>query len=134
RRYDQGGGQLVEMATHQVDLLRWVMGEVEAVAASYSFNRLFKGMANVTVPDSQAILLHFRSGASATISLNCSLSQTWMGGMTFALRDAKVSVQNEGIQVEPEGVYPVPPLPAELITADEAFVRAVATGDRSLLL
>src|SRR5207249_348150 len=35
RKYDQGGGQLVEMTTHQVDLLRWVMGEVEAVSASY---------------------------------------------------------------------------------------------------
>lgn len=39
-RYDRSGGQLVEMTTHQVDLLRWVMGEVEAVSASYSFGRL----------------------------------------------------------------------------------------------
>jgi predicted dehydrogenase len=28
------------MTTHQVDLLRWVMGEVAAVSASYSFDRL----------------------------------------------------------------------------------------------
>src|ERR1041385_242045 len=68
RRYDQGGGQLVEMTTHQVDMLRWTMGEVEAVSASYSFDRLFKGEAGLTVPDSQSVLLRFTSGASATIS------------------------------------------------------------------
>jgi len=134
RRYDQSGGQLVEMTTHQADLLRWVMGEVESVAASYSFDRLFRGMADITVPDSQAVLLRFRSGASATLSTACALGKTWQGGMDFVLREAKASVGNEGVTVEPEGVYAIPPLPTETLTADEAFVRAVATGDRSLLL
>ena len=32
------------------------MGEVVAVSASYSFDRLFKGDAHLTVPDSQAVL------------------------------------------------------------------------------
>jgi predicted dehydrogenase len=71
RRYDQSGGQLVEMTTHQVDLLRWVMGEVEGVSASYSF-RLLRSEPEVTVPDSQAVLLQFRSGAPATISTSCA--------------------------------------------------------------
>ncbi|HTE18968.1 MAG TPA: Gfo/Idh/MocA family oxidoreductase, partial [Armatimonadota bacterium] len=64
RRYDQSGGQLVEMTTHQVDMLRWIMGEVTAASASYSFNRLHRDEAEVTVPDSQAVLLQFESGAS----------------------------------------------------------------------
>jgi predicted dehydrogenase len=132
RRYDQSGGQLVEMTTHQVDLLRWVMGEVEAVSASYSF-RLLRNEADVTVPDSQAVLLQFRSGAPATISTSCALGEVWHGGLEFVIRGARVSVQGAEIRLQPEGSYPLPPLPTDAPGIDAAFVRAVATGDRALL-
>jgi predicted dehydrogenase len=134
RRYDQSGGQLVEMTTHQVDMLRWVMGEVVAVSASYSFDRLFRGEMGLTVPDSQVVLLRFASGASATVSTSCAVGKSGLGSMDFVLRDAKVSVKGEAIAVEPDSVATLPPLPQETLTADEAFVRAVATDDRSLLL
>jgi myo-inositol 2-dehydrogenase / D-chiro-inositol 1-dehydrogenase len=133
RRYDQSGGQLVEMTTHQVDMLRWVLGEVEAVSAAYSFNRLLRDQPGVTVPDSQAVLLRFASGTSATINTSCAIGKAGHGGMDFALRDARVSVRGEEIHVEPEGSYPVPPPPAEAPGIDESFIRAVATGDRTLL-
>jgi predicted dehydrogenase len=134
RRYDQGGGQLVEMTTHQVDMLRWVMGEVEAVSASYSFERLFEGEYGITVPDSQTALLRFESGASATVNTSCAAGKAGLNTMDFVIRDGKVSVKGETVTVEPEGAIALPPLPGEAMTADEAFVRAVATGDRSLLL
>lgn len=132
-RYDEGGGQLVEQTTHQVDLLRWIMGEVEAVSAAYSF-RLFKDHPEWTIPDSQTALLHFRSGATATISTACALNKAWQGGMYFVLRDAKAVFNGDTVTVEPEGSYPIPPQPTETMTADAAFVQAVRTGDRSLLL
>jgi predicted dehydrogenase len=134
RRYDQGGGQLVEMTTHQVDLLRWVMGEVTAISASYSFHRLLPDQPDLTVPDCQAVLLHFASGASATISTSCAAGKGWRGEMEFVIRDARVSVQSDGIKLTPEGAYPLPALPAESPEADAMFVHAVATGDRTLLL
>lgn len=134
RTYDQGGGQLVEMTTHQVDMLRWCLGEVVAVSASYSFDRLFKGQPGITVPDSQAALLQFASGASATVTTSCALGKTWRAETEFVLKDARASLQNDGVKIEPEGAYPLPPLPTDVMTADQAFVRAVATGDRSLLL
>jgi predicted dehydrogenase len=133
-KYDQGGGQLVEQTTHQIDLLRWIMGEVEAVSASYSFNRLYRDEPGITIPDSQAALLHFRSGASATVSTSCALNKAWQGGMYFVLSEGKASFNGEVVSVEPEGSYPIPPQHAGAMSADEAFVRAVATGDRSLLL
>ena len=45
---------------------------LEAVSASYSFGRLFADQPDVTVPDTQVALLHFRSGASATITTSCA--------------------------------------------------------------
>jgi predicted dehydrogenase len=132
-KYDESGGQLVEQTTHQVDLLRWVLGEVEAVSAVYSFDRLFQGEPNITIPDSQVALLHFRSGAPVTLTTSCALGKGWMGGMEFVLKNARVSVQNNEIKVSPEDAYTLPPLPGDSPSADEMFVRAVATGDRSLL-
>lgn len=134
RQYDQSGGQLVEMTTHQVDLLRWVMGEVEAVSASYSFGRLFGDQPDVTVPDTQAALLHFRSGASATVSTSCAIGQSYRGEVEFVIKDARVTWQGDGIKLLPEGAYTLPPLPAETSSVDAAFVQAVAGNDPSLLL
>jgi predicted dehydrogenase len=133
RRYDQGGGQLVEMTTHQVDLLRWVMGEVEAVSACYSFDRLHREEPGVTVPDSQAVLLQFASGAVATINTSCAVGSAGLMSMDLAIRDARVNWKSDGITVEPADAYPVSPLPATSGNIDEAFVRAVSSGDRSLL-
>ncbi|MCA1595519.1 MAG: hypothetical protein LC772_03720, partial [Chloroflexi bacterium] len=109
------------------------MGEVTAVSASYSFDRLLKGESGVTVPDTQAVLLQFESGASATISTSCAIGSAWKGGLDFVLKDARASVQGDEIQLEPEGVYPPAPPAAKLPDIDESFVQAVATGDASLL-
>lgn len=129
RRYAESGGQLVEMTTHQVDLLRWVMGEVEAVSASYSFHRLLADQPDVTVPDTQTTLLHFRSGASATLSTSCALGKAFRGEAEFVIKGARVIWKADGIRVEPEGAYVVPPAPEETPSIDAAFVRAVASGN-----
>ncbi|MCC6446078.1 MAG: Gfo/Idh/MocA family oxidoreductase [Armatimonadetes bacterium] len=133
RRYEQAGGQLVEMTTHQVDFLRWCMGEAESVAASYSFNRLFRDDPSVSVPDSQATLIRFESGASATVSTSCVIGSGGMGGLDFVLKNARASLQGENVVVDPEGTYEVPAPPAETPGIDASFVKAIATGDRSLL-
>lgn len=133
RRYDQAGGQLVEMTTHQVDLLRMVMGEVDTVCASYSFNRVFKDQPDVTVPDSQVAILTFKSGAVATVNTACALGKGWGGGTEFAIKDAKIVWKAEGCQVVPEDAYKLPPVPLETPSIDAAFVRAVAGNNPALL-
>jgi predicted dehydrogenase len=128
-RYEQSGGQLHEMTTHQVDLLRWVLGEVEAVAAHYSFGRLLPDREEMTIPDTQTALLHFRSGASATVSTTCAFGKGYRGEAEFVLRDARVSWRADGVKIEPEGVYTLPPAPDETPSIDASFVRAVASGN-----
>lgn len=132
RRYDESGGQLVEMTTHQVDVLRWVMGEVDAVSASYSF-RLHRDMPDVTIPDSQAVLLQFESGASATVSTTCVIGSGSKATMEFAIRGARVTVQGSEIRIHPEDSATLPAEPDPGLGISEAFIRAVATGDRTLL-
>lgn len=131
-RYDESGGQLVEMTTHQVDALRWMMGEVEAVSASYS-RRLFRHHHRITIPDSQAVLLHFSSGASATVSTSCAVGTCRESFMQFVLRNSTVRLEGDDLRVAPGGVHELPPRRGDGPGITEAFVQAVADDDASLL-
>ena len=133
RQYDKSGGQLVEMATHQVDLLRWLLGEVEAVSSFNSLRRLHAEIPEVTVPDSQAVVLRFASGAVATINTSCAAGKGGLVSMELVIQDARVTWRDTGFTVEPLDAYPIPPPPQNAPSIDEAFIQAVATGRRSLL-
>jgi len=70
----QGGGVLGAQGSHQIDLLRYWLGEIEAVGGtveSYIAERPFEGaMRRVTSDDFTALLLRFRSGAVAAVVLS----------------------------------------------------------------
>lgn len=61
-----GGGAILDGASHRFDLLLWLMGPVTEVAAMY--DRL--ELPGVECEDSALILLRFRSGGLAQISMN----------------------------------------------------------------
>lgn len=70
----QGGGLLGAQASHQIDLLRYWLGEVEAVSgatATFITERPFEGRSRrVTSEDFTAFALRVRSGAVATVVLS----------------------------------------------------------------
>src|SRR4051812_30487936 len=61
RRLNEGGGQVVEQATHLYDLGRLLVGEAEVVAAASSRGRAADDGADVA--DATAALLRYESGA-----------------------------------------------------------------------
>jgi myo-inositol 2-dehydrogenase/D-chiro-inositol 1-dehydrogenase len=61
-RVDEGGGQVVEQATHLYDLARWLMGEAVVVGA-VSTRDPAASPQGVDVADSSAAVLRFASGA-----------------------------------------------------------------------
>ena len=65
--WQRSGGQLVEQATHTVDLMRHLVGEVEEVYAQQA-RRVVTG---ITSPDTYTVALRFEGGALG------SLSTTW---------------------------------------------------------
>jgi predicted dehydrogenase len=129
RRYDQGGGQLVEMITHQVDLLRYVLGEVKAVHASYGYE-LTRPIEDATVPDTQVATLIFESGTVASILGFCMTKDVYHGTCEFWLDNMRVVFGRNGLQVQPDGAE-VPEAPKDLLGIDEAFIKAIDTGDTS---
>ena len=127
------GGMLHEQATHGLDFIRYVVGDIASVFARYSLTVL-KGVPNLDIPDSQVIAMEFKNGATGYYAANCSLTKG--GGWSahdFILKDMLVRHTWGGITVTPEGAATVE-LPEQKLNADAAFIQAVRTGDRSLLL
>jgi len=127
------GGMFHEQATHGMDLIRYVVGDVATVFARYSLTVL-QGVANLDIPDSQVVAIEFKNGATGYYASNCSLTKG--GGWSshdFLLKDMLVRHTWGGITVTPEGTATVE-LPEQKMNADEAFIEAIRTGDRSLVL
>lgn len=129
---EKSGGQLVEQATHTLDLFRYFGGEVEEVF-SYQANRV---LTHTAAPDVYAVALRFASGAIG------SLTTVWHGDpkdwseanrvrlfydeyrLAWSVREVTLS------PADPAFTPPAEPGPS----IDEVFVDAVRTGDRSGIL
>jgi predicted dehydrogenase len=62
RDINKSGGQLVEQATHTVDLLRYLAGDVNRVYADMSL-KVLHDIPNINIPDVTSVNFHFESGA-----------------------------------------------------------------------
>jgi predicted dehydrogenase len=121
----QSGGQLVEQATHTLDLMRYLVGEVEEVFC-WQARRLLTG---ITSPDAYVVALRFADGALG------SLSTTWVHDpgdwshanvLNIAL-DGCLLHLGGGLRLSPEGKHELPPPdgPADMYGA---FLEAVRSG------
>ena len=85
RVMNKSGGQLVEMVTHQVDMIRFLAGEVKNVYARYAL-RTLQDQPNFSVPDVQVVVLEFESGAIGYVTASCALTHGGgQGRMEFIL-------------------------------------------------
>ena len=64
---EKSGGQLVEQATHTIDLMRFLLGEIEEVSARHTSRQLNQ----IDCPDVHCVTFEFASGALG------SLTTTW---------------------------------------------------------
>jgi predicted dehydrogenase len=58
-----GGGALMDLGSHMIDLLRWYFGEIDDVKCSLGFRY------NLDVEDSANCLMRFRSGVTGIVSV-----------------------------------------------------------------
>ncbi|MCY3735662.1 MAG: Gfo/Idh/MocA family oxidoreductase [Gemmatimonadaceae bacterium] len=134
----QSGGQLVEQATHTLDMMRFLVGEVGAVTARHANRQV----PHIDCPDVHAVILEFESGALGTLTTtwaydNLDWSETnivdvlynqclltW-GRERVAVRSRRPREDGEGEEMATE----VHTAPGPGI--DEVFVEAVAARDGS---
>lgn len=129
----QSGGQLVEQTTHQVDLVRYIAGEVEEVHAYYAL-RTLEGVESLDIPDVYALSLRFDSGAVGVLSSTCVLREGGgSSGVEFILGDERLHLTGASVELSPEEAGPLPEAP-ENRDIDEVFVDAIRRGDESGIL
>ena len=130
RQMNRSGGQLVEQATHTIDMMRYMGGEVETVYAMQA-NRFLK---ETDCPDANSVSLQFASGAVGSLTATWAYAGDWSNanildvlyeGELLNWNPSRVTVQEDG-----EWVDKTEPSP----TIDEVFVEAVRSGDSSSIL
>lgn len=128
----ESGGQIVEQATHIVDIFRYLFGEPVDV---YSRGR--KGLGSVDFESTSETVMTFPGNLIATLSVSCEKEKGSKIGFTIGLSDgaaeytwnSKLSLRNSTgtITAGPENA-------GELYEKELcAFFKAVETGDRSLI-
>ena len=141
RVISQSGGQVVEQATHTVDMMRFLAGaEVTSVYAQYSL-QILSDQPNLDIPDVSALIMRFANGVVGTLSATCLLG----GGIG---RDQHgVRVVGRDLLVHVAGSVPATARYADgrvetlddggansMALADAAFVDAVAGNEQGRVL
>jgi predicted dehydrogenase len=125
----KSGGQIVEQATHTVDMMRFLVGDVSDVYCIQA-NRTLEA---IDCPDHNVVAMRFASGAVGCLTA-CWAFEGWEGNIVDILFDRYRINWNAGTPtITPEceeftldGV--------EGASIDQVFVEAVRTGDRSAIL
>jgi predicted dehydrogenase len=89
----EGGGLLVNQAPHQLDILQWFMGDIEAVYGLWSnLNHPY-----IEVEDTAVAVIKFKSGAIGNILVSNSQNPALYGKVhVFGKNGASVGVQTDG--------------------------------------
>lgn len=139
-RATAGGGALLELAYHPLDLLIWLLGVPEAVfgAAAQASGKAMRRSGHAAYPphdtdDTAAAVLRYRSGLTATVvTTRCSgpfseeLSIHGQGGSLRATQDSCLLRDPDGQVIDQ---FQQPPLPLQPFARQvEAFAAAVAGG------
>ncbi|GGH87180.1 putative dehydrogenase [Pullulanibacillus pueri] len=133
REKDKSGGQLVEQATHVLDLMRYLAGEIVSVSADMSL-QVLKDIENINIPDVSSVNCQFESGAVG--HLDCTLTQPdFRTGVELLGRDFRVEVTFSTVTIIEKGKRIEFTATKDFYLAqDEAFISAVKTGDSSMVL
>ena len=122
-RAARSGGQVVEQATHVLDLVRVLAGEVTEVVG---------GAAPSTtdgrdVPDATAAVLRFGSGAVGTVSTSCVLPAPTAAGLDLVGDGVVVEFTETGLRVHSrDGEERTEPTVHARTAVDRAFVDVLA--------
>jgi myo-inositol 2-dehydrogenase/D-chiro-inositol 1-dehydrogenase len=125
RRQERSGGQVVEQATHVLDLVRVLAGEVVEVAGQAAAST----DPDRDVPDATAAVLRFASGAVGTATTSCVLPALTAAGLDVVADGVAVSLSETALRLRtPEGEVQAEPAVDARRAVDRAFLDLLAGG------
>lgn len=128
RHLDRSGGPVIEQATHVLDLLRVLVGEVVSVHAAGA--RVERGLEG-DVDDASVATLRFASGAVGSLVATSLLTWKHWAGVEVYGDGLAVRIGEDTFEVlhGPDGAESSPPRVDAKTAADRAFLAAVRSGD-----
>jgi len=131
RKQQRSGGQMVEQATHLLDLARVLVGEADVVAARSDVPAEPR-LPGADVADVAAALLGFRSGIPGVVTTTCALGGPAAVRLELICAGLHVVVTQEAVRYDDGRVVREVRAQADpFVAEDRAFLHAVRTGDRS---
>ncbi|MBM3238884.1 Gfo/Idh/MocA family oxidoreductase [Candidatus Poribacteria bacterium] len=128
RQMNKSGGQLVEQATHTIDIIRYLAGEVQEVYAMQA-NRILSA---IDCPDSNVIALRFVSGALGSLTASWTYDPNdWSNANVLDILFDHSHIHWDGgkIILKEKGETKELTRPGQSI--DAVFIEAVRTKDSS---
>jgi myo-inositol 2-dehydrogenase / D-chiro-inositol 1-dehydrogenase len=121
------GGQVVEQATHLIDLIRYVAGEVRSVAADGARHGHCPAPANID--ESSVALLRLAGGAIGTLAATCLAPGKHAAVVEIAASGLAVTISEDELVVhDHDGVHHVHPRVNARTAVDEDFIGLVRGG------
>jgi predicted dehydrogenase len=130
RVMERSGGKLHEQTTHQLDMIRFLAGDIVEVF-KYHALRINTNMANHTIPDLEIASFVFESGALGVLTVSCAMTQGGGHGKTEFLLEGHIIMHYPGLEIVPAGVATIEVENKPIPSIDQAFVDAVRSGDSS---
>ena len=136
RRAELSGGQIIEQATHVVDLMRYLAGEADRVTGE-AYHGAMTENEGYNVDDASSVNIRFRGGAIANLTCACVLAKQYCPGLEIVTKGRRLwldlpprpvkLVQLDGVDLETDSGHD------RFIREDQAFVAAVAGHDQRLI-
>lgn len=130
----KSGGQLVEQSTHNLDMMLYLAGDVRRVSADMAL-LLSRDVPGITTPDAASVNMVFESGALGHIDTGFFPQPDGRASLEIMGRNFRLTLEGQDLTIlEPEQTTILRGKGDFYQMQDDAFIRAVETGDRSLIL
>lgn len=136
RDFAKSGGQLVDQTTHNIDLMRYLVGDIKKVSADMALI-ILKQLPGTTAPDVSSVNFVFESGALGQISTSFIPQPDSKSRSSLEIMGENFRLTIDGFStltiVEKEQTVIVNSHIDFYKAQDESFLNAIITNDRSLI-
>ncbi|MFS0555237.1 Gfo/Idh/MocA family protein [Brevibacillus sp. 179-C9.3 HS] len=133
REMGKSGGQLVEQATHTLDMMRYLAGDIEKVYAHMAL-LVSRDVPNIDIPDVSSISMVLQSGALGHLD-TCFIQTDHRTNVEIMGKDFRVTIDGKQLTImDEQGTRTSESTVDMYMEQDRAFITAILTEDRSLIL
>lgn len=135
RDLERSGGQFVEQTTHQVDLIRYLAGEIVEVDARFEQRAIHHDDPSATIYDNGTVAIKLETGAIGNISNSCLSHYYGKSEVEFFGRDFYVQIDGAKLKiVDADQERTVVSRVDYVLEQDKRFIQAIESGRQEDIL